>query len=123
MKPHRDLTYSRVEGFNPNPAHVEILRQLIRESKQNEADTMAQSNNQHTPSLLSRLLVLVVILAIAGLFAVFVWPTRYRYDHYSVSGLGSFPIRIDRITGEAEMLRGGGWLKLGGASATPSPSP
>jgi hypothetical protein len=32
-------------------------------------------------------------------FAVFVWPTRYRYDHINQN-----PIRIDRFTNEASYL-------------------
>lgn len=43
-------------------------------------------------------------------FARNVWPTAYRYDHM---GEGGFAIvRIQRLTGKAEMLSGSGWKRL-----------
>jgi hypothetical protein len=45
------------------------------------------------------LLVLLVVLA----FALWVWPTRWRYDHMTVDG-DIVPVRISRITGAADML-------------------
>jgi hypothetical protein len=47
----------------------------------------------------------MVIVVIAILFGVFVWPTRYRYDHVARGWL----IRIDRFTSRVEILRNGGW--------------
>lgn len=53
---------------------------------------------------------IAVILLLA--FANFVWPTRYRWDH-----LDGNPVKIDRITHEAEVLNpGGGWRYLGNVS-------
>lgn len=50
-------------------------------------------------------------LAVAGFvaaFALFVWPTRYRYDRVQLLGETApgpvFPVRIDRFTGRAEVL-------------------
>ena len=38
-----------------------------------------------------------------GLFAAFVWPTRWRHDHMTVDG-NIVPVRMDRFTGAADML-------------------
>jgi hypothetical protein len=45
----------------------------------------------------------LALLAFATLFAGYVWPTRYRYDHVSTEG-NTYPVRIDRINGDADML-------------------
>ena len=39
--------------------------------------------------------------------AVLVWPTRYVQTSYA-----NYPVRIDRFTGEAEVLRTWGWSKM-----------
>ena len=45
-------------------------------------------------------------------FAVTVWPTRYRYDHVSAQGT-VLPVRIDRFSGRTEILRGmSGWVAV-----------
>ena len=54
--------------------------------------------------------LVIVLLGIA----VFVWPTRYRFERV---GLGSSPsvlVRINRLTGNAEMLTGSGWSPMEG---------
>ena len=54
------------------------------------------------------LLWLFVVL----LFAAFVWPTRWRYDHMTVDG-DIVPVRMDRFTDEADMLLPGeGWVPV-----------
>jgi hypothetical protein len=45
---------------------------------------------------------LLLLLALAA-FVMFVWPTRWRYDHMTVDG-DLVPVRIDRLTGDADML-------------------
>lgn len=54
------------------------------------------------------------------LFGAFVWPTLYRWDHMGMAQGWSYPVRINRITGQAEMLlpsdgtvNSGGWRRLG----------
>ncbi len=51
---------------------------------------------------LSSLVVLVVL---------FIWPTRYRYDKM-VLGERTLPVRIDRLSGNAEMLMTDGWRSM-----------
>jgi hypothetical protein len=36
------------------------------------------------------------------MFALFVWPSRYRYDHSSAYDGSPILVRIDRLTGSAE---------------------
>jgi len=51
----------------------------------------------------------LVALVLLGSFALFVWPTRWRYDHMTVDG-DTYPVRIDRLTGHADvLLPGDGW--------------
>lgn len=45
--------------------------------------------------------VLWIVLVLA--FTLFVWPTRWRYDHMTVDG-NIVPVRMDRFSGEADML-------------------
>ena len=45
------------------------------------------------------LLLLLVLLV----FASFVWPSRWRYDHISVDG-DSYLVRINRFSGHADIL-------------------
>jgi hypothetical protein len=45
----------------------------------------------------------VVMLLLLLAFALFVWPTRWRYDHMTVEG-DIVPVRMDRLSGRADML-------------------
>jgi len=72
---------------------------------------------------LPRLLLLALLVA----FAVFVWPTRYRWDHMTVDG-NLVPVRIDRFNGDADMLvPDQGWLPVegtdDGSGAAPASRP
>jgi hypothetical protein len=48
---------------------------------------------------LKALLWLLVMLV----FSVYVWPTRWRYDHMTLEG-NIVLVRVDRFSGEADML-------------------
>ena len=55
---------------------------------------------------IARALIVAVLL---GGFALFVWPTRWRYDHMTLD-VDTYPVRIDRLTGHADvLLPGDGW--------------
>jgi hypothetical protein len=41
-----------------------------------------------------------------------VWPTIYRYDHMELGEGRSFPVRINRFNGSAEILIAGGWKPI-----------
>lgn len=47
-------------------------------------------------------------LAILVVLALFVWPTVYRYDHMKLDTY-DYPVRINRLTGKAEVLFPNGW--------------
>jgi hypothetical protein len=55
---------------------------------------------------------LVIATAMVVLFAVFIWPTRYRYEHWAPGGGRSYPVRINRFTGTAERLQPNGWQPM-----------
>jgi hypothetical protein len=42
------------------------------------------------------------------LWGVFVWPTAYRYDHYTADGT-TRPIRMNRLTGMSQVWTPTGW--------------
>ena len=74
-----------------------------------------------------RLVRWLLPLAILAAFAIYVWPTRYRYDHMTVDG-NLVPVRIDRFNGNADMLvPDQGWAPVEGTEstgeATPSANP
>ena len=65
----------------------------------------------------------LVFLAILGAFATYVWPTRFRYDHLTSDG-NLVPVRIDRFTGDADMLvPDEGWIPVEGQDAGPGTAP
>jgi hypothetical protein len=67
---------------------------------------------------LSRVILVMsgfVLIALAGL-GIFVWPTRYRYDHLG-QGKIDVPVRIDRFSGRTEALSAAGWQTLGTSSS------
>ena len=76
-------------------------------------DTMMGSNSAsnshfcgvHKTVLLIACAIVVVIMALT------VWPTLYRYDHFTENG-HTYPVRIHRFTGEAQMwYPEAGWRK------------
>jgi hypothetical protein len=44
-----------------------------------------------------------IVFVLAAAFAAFDWPPRWRYDHMTVDG-DLVPVRIDRFSGDADML-------------------
>ena len=45
----------------------------------------------------------LVWLIVLVVFAVYVWPTRWRYDHMTLEG-NIVLVRVDRFSGDADML-------------------
>lgn len=59
-----------------------------------------------------RVLTLLFWLVVAIAFAVYVWPTRWHYDHMTTDG-NIVPVRIDRFSGDADMLvPDEGWIPV-----------
>ena len=60
---------------------------------------------------LGALIALLITVAVLA-FALFVWPTRWRYDHMTVEG-NIVVVRIDRMRGTADMLvPDDGWVPV-----------
>jgi len=51
----------------------------------------------------ARILIPLLWLLVVAFLAVYVWPTRWRYDHMTVDG-NIVPVRMDRFSGDADML-------------------
>ena len=51
----------------------------------------------------SRILIPLAWLLFIVAFAIYVWPTRWRYDHMTVDG-NIVPVRMDRFSGDSDML-------------------
>jgi hypothetical protein len=65
----------------------------------------------------------LLTLAILAAVLLFVWPTRFRYDHMTVDG-NLVPVRIDRFNGNADMLvPEDGWVPVEGTDAGASDNP
>jgi hypothetical protein len=71
-----------------------------------------------------RVLRWLVVLAIVVAFALFVWPTRYRYEHMTADS-NLVIVRIDRFNGDADMLvPDEGWTPVEGTNGnTEDPQP
>ena len=65
---------------------------------------------------IKRMAASIILTAILALFAIFVWPTRFRYEHIQNQVL----VRIDRFTDEMSYLdmSEGTWTTI-----KPSPTP
>ena len=60
-----------------------------------------------------RLPLWMVIAGILAAIAVYVWPTRYRYDRVNEEEGVSYPLRIDRFSGKTEIfIPERGWVDL-----------
>lgn len=79
---------------------------------------IADPRQANTTSYNKKAMRLIAILSVSfflSLFALFVWPTLYRYDRMS-RGPSVYPVRIHRITGEYQVLYPSGWSNVRGAS-------
>jgi len=55
--------------------------------------------------------VKIVLMLIAVLFGLFVWPTKWRYD--KIRSDRDYILRINRMTGAAQILGPDGWEPMG----------
>ena len=70
-------------------------------------------------SQVPKIIIGIIGLVVLALFAIYVWPTRYSYDHMRM-GQRELVVRIDRFSGVTEILYPDGWRV---AAPTPKPSP
>ena len=54
-----------------------------------------------------RVLLLGALVLSVLSFAALVWPSIYRYDRWD-----GFTVRINRVTGDTDLLRRGGWSPM-----------
>ena len=55
----------------------------------------------------------LIVIALVTAFVMFVWPTRFRYTYVTTDG-DTYPVRIDRLNGDADMLTpDDGWYPMG----------
>ena len=65
--------------------------------------------------------LLIVLISIVAIFAVLVWPTKYKYIPYEGEYGGYVALRINRFSGEAEGLNiHVGWKKIKKPRVLPS---
>lgn len=70
-----------------------------------------------------KVVAVVAAAALAALVAVFVWPTRYRYEQ-ATHGQSSVLLRIDRFSGQTQMFHPtAGWVRRGAPKAAPTAAP
>jgi hypothetical protein len=68
-----------------------------------------------------RLLVIAILALLTAFTFAYVWPTLYRYDHLTSEG-NTYPVRINRVTGDADMLvPDEGWVPVEGEAGEPNP--
>jgi hypothetical protein len=96
---------SMVTSDHSNPKESKAKEQNVR----NAVTAIVEFAARHKWFILGAVVVIV--------FAWCVWPTLYRYDHLRTKYLTA-PVRINRITGNAEVLNYRGWQTL----ASPSPT-
>jgi hypothetical protein len=60
---------------------------------------MNMNSTSYLPKAILKLSATLICGVVIICFAIFVWPTRYRYDHINQN-----PIRIDRFTNEASYI-------------------
>src|SRR5437588_4974215 len=65
----------------------------------------------------TRVITILTISAIFLALGMFVWPTRYKYDHINLQG-NVLPVRIDRFTDKTELLDASGWHEAVGSVNT-----
>lgn len=54
-----------------------------------------------------------MLLALVVTWLLLVWPTSWRYDRVTIEG-DTFPVRIHRVSGRAQMLTPDeGWVPMG----------
>jgi hypothetical protein len=70
-----------------------------------------------------RVLRWVLLIVFVGAYVMYVWPTRFRYDHMTVDG-NLVPVRIDRLNGDSDMLvPDEGWVPVEGTDSTQGTTP
>jgi hypothetical protein len=79
--------------------------------KINDGRFCAKERHFSTMKNFLMILAVVMLIVVAIPFAVNVWPTQCRYDHIKL-GASEFPVRIDRSTGQAELLNQAGWQPM-----------
>jgi hypothetical protein len=54
---------------------------------------------------------IILLITVAGAAALFVWPTKWRNDTLTIDS-DQFPVRVNRFTGQTEVLYPEGWEEI-----------
>ncbi len=104
---------------HPEPPSITEIPESEKPDIRDRADTSPADENKRkrAPFRLSRSVSGVVFsILVLALIAVFFWPTMYHYDAFTLEGK-VYPLRINRLTGEASYFDGNDW------SRPPLPAP
>ena len=117
-----DLTVIlKILGFYVAPAIVGwgFIRFVYTRINRSKVLEVTHPSTARIPSRMTRprsllLVIMITVLAsVAGIFAYYVWPTPYRYDHIGRGQFGTYPVRINRFTDQVEILYQDGWQHIG----------
>lgn len=103
----------------PEPPSITEIPESARPDIRDRADAPEadKDKKERPPIRISRSVSGVVFsLLVLALIAVFFWPTMYHYDAFTLEGK-VYPLRINRLTGEASCFDGNDW------SRPPLPAP
>jgi hypothetical protein len=113
MQPNIDVSFNAddIKKISSNKA---ILK---TDAEKMPAEIFVASHNILKELKNSKIVIIGIATAIVIIVGLFVWPTRYRYDHLTEEK-NIYPIRIDRLTGRTEIFYGK-WIST--EESTPAP--
>lgn len=82
---------------------------LLSKDRCTKMNANMESQKAGDPARRMRLGISVTGAVVVVLLAMFVWPTRWRYETLRGTHGEALPVRIDRFTGSAEVLTISGW--------------
>jgi hypothetical protein len=88
------------------PQQVETEAPVVQTGAEKWSPQRSEGSRFHAYRIMFALLPVLVI----GLITIFYWPVFYHYDALNIEGK-VYPLRINRLTGEAAYFDGAEWLR------------